>query len=110
MNDLIQESCQPQPEGSAALEQDGILQLHTHIPAWAIDSTQNYISRDFKFKNYYETMAFVNAIAWVAHQEDHHPEITVTYNSCRINYSTHSVGGLSRNDFICAAKIDALTY
>lgn len=92
------------------MRQDEISPLQTHAPDWSVDSAQNYISRDFKFKNYYETMAFVNAVAWIAHQEDHHPEITVTYNSCNINYSTHSVGGLSRNDFICAAKIDALTH
>jgi 4a-hydroxytetrahydrobiopterin dehydratase len=68
--------------------------------------------RQFDFKNYYRTLAFVNAVAWVAHTEDHHPEMTVTYNRCTVRYNTHSVnagrGGLSINDFICAARIDTL--
>ena len=75
---------------------------------WSIDASGKEISRSFKFKNYYQTMAFVNAMAWVAHAEDHHPDIEVGYNRCLIRYSTHSVGGLSENDFICSEKIDAL--
>jgi 4a-hydroxytetrahydrobiopterin dehydratase len=75
---------------------------------WSIGDSGKEISRTFKFSNYYETMAFVNAMAWVAHAEDHHPDIEVSYNRCHIRYSTHSVGGLSENDFICSAKIDAL--
>ena len=66
------------------------------------------IRKTFSFKNYYETMAFVNASAWVSHREDHHPDMMVGYNQCRVTYSTHAVGGLSENDFICAAKLDAL--
>ena len=66
------------------------------------------ISKTYSFKNYYQTIAFVNAIAWVSHREDHHPDLAVTYNTCRVSYSTHSVDGLSTNDFICAAQIDAL--
>lgn len=66
------------------------------------------IQRTFQFKNYYQTIAFVNALAWVAHAQDHHPDLVVSYNRCVVNYSTHSVGGLSENDFICAARIDAL--
>lgn len=66
------------------------------------------ISKTYPFKNYYQTIAFVNAVAWMAHREDHHPDLTVTYNSCRVDYSTHDIGGLSINDFNCAAKVDAL--
>jgi len=66
------------------------------------------IAKQFSFKNYYETMAFVNATAWISHRQDHHPDLEVGYNKVRVLYSTHSVGGLSENDFICAAKIDAL--
>lgn len=65
--------------------------------------------REFRFDNYYATMAFVNAVAWIAHQQDHHPELTVGYNRCIVRYVTHSANGISLNDFICAAKIDALT-
>lgn len=80
------------------------------VPGWCEEN--NRIIKAFKFKNYYETLAFMNAIAYVIHAEDHHPEITLTYNNCLIKFDTHSVndgrGGLSINDFICAAKIDAI--
>lgn len=62
----------------------------------------------FKFKNYYQTMAFVNAVAWLSHREDHHPDLAVGYNHCLVVYMTHAIQGLSENDFICAAKIDGL--
>lgn len=76
-------------------------------PDWALAGDSKSISRTFKFKNYYDTMAFVNVVAMVAHQQDHHPEMTITYNTCRVEFSTHSVGGLSLNDFVCAAKVDS---
>ena len=72
------------------------------------ESADNRLTKTFSFGNYYETMAFVNAVAWISHREDHHPDIEVGYNKCRVRYSTHSVGGLSENDFICAAKIEML--
>ena len=75
---------------------------------WSSIEDGKGIQRTFRFKNYYQTIAFVNALAWVAHAEDHHPDLAVGYNRCTVNYSTHSVGGLSENDFICAARIDAL--
>ena len=65
-------------------------------------------AKTFNFKNYYETMAFVNALAYMAHREDHHPDLGVHYNRCVVRYSTHDVGGLSENDFICAAKAEEL--
>lgn len=68
----------------------------------------NAIRKTYSFTNYYETMAFVNMTAWVSHKEDHHPDIHVGYNQCQIEYFTHAIGGLSENDFICAAKIDTL--
>lgn len=77
-------------------------------PAWMLSDSSNQITRTFKFNDYYQTIAFVNVIAWIANQQDHHPELNVSYNRCRIVYSTHAIGGLSENDFICAAKIDAL--
>ncbi|CAN5826318.1 4a-hydroxytetrahydrobiopterin dehydratase [soil metagenome] len=79
-------------------------------PGWAQDGTR--IVKTFQFKNYYETLAFINAIAYVVHAEDHHPELTVTFNRCVIKFDTHTVnqgkGGISENDFICAAKVDAI--
>jgi 4a-hydroxytetrahydrobiopterin dehydratase len=76
---------------------------------WSLSDEQQ-IRRTFRFKNYYHTISFVNAVAWVANQEDHHPDLEVGYNRCMVKFSTHSVGGLSENDFICAARIDALLH
>jgi 4a-hydroxytetrahydrobiopterin dehydratase len=76
------------------------------LAGWTV--SDNVLAKDFKFGNYYETMAFVNLVAWISHREDHHPDLFVGYNRCRVAYSTHSVGGLSKNDFICAARVDAL--
>ncbi|HHJ17933.1 MAG TPA: 4a-hydroxytetrahydrobiopterin dehydratase [Gammaproteobacteria bacterium] len=75
---------------------------------WSLSEDGLVLQRGFRFRDYYQTIAFVNALAWVAHREDHHPDLEVGYNRCVVNYSTHSVGGLSENDFICAARIDAL--
>ena len=84
--------------------------IKQHLPEisseWKLAKDGKSISRTFKFKNYHDTMAFVNVVAMVAHQQDHHPEMIVTYNTCRVEFSTHSVDGLSMNDFICAAKVD----
>jgi 4a-hydroxytetrahydrobiopterin dehydratase len=66
------------------------------------------IEKTFGFDDYHHTMAFVNAVAWIAHAEDHHPDLAVSYNRCVVRFNTHSVGGISVNDFICAAKVDAL--
>jgi 4a-hydroxytetrahydrobiopterin dehydratase len=75
---------------------------------WRLEAGDREISRTFVFGNYYQTMAFVNALAWIAHAEDHHPDIEVGYSRCHVRYSTHAIGGLSENDFICAARLDAL--
>ncbi len=64
--------------------------------------------REFRFGNYYETIAFVNALAFIVHAQDHHPDLAVSFNRCEVRFNTHSVGGVSENDFICAAKTDAL--
>ncbi|MGB5397271.1 MAG: 4a-hydroxytetrahydrobiopterin dehydratase [Gammaproteobacteria bacterium] len=102
---LADRQCQHKP---AALDGDAITLLLSEIDQdWQLAADKQSIQREFKFKNYYETMAFVNVVAMIAHQQDHHPEMSVSYNRCRVDYSTHSVGGLSDYDFICAAKIDA---
>lgn len=76
-------------------------------PGWELNTERQTVSHEFSFKNYYQTMAFVNVVAQVAHQQDHHPDLLVSYNRCKVTYSTHSVNGLSIKDFICAAKINA---
>lgn len=105
---LAEQRCQACAPGTLPLERAQANDLLARIPGWEINAAGLEISRGFKFKNYYETMAFVNAVAWVAHAEDHHPDLEVGYNRCLVRFSTHSVGGLSLNDFICAAKISAL--
>lgn len=75
---------------------------------WSLDENGKSIEREFRFADFYGTIAFVNAIAWIAHREDHHPDLQVGYNRCVVRYTTHAIDGLSDNDFICAAKIDAL--
>ena len=89
-----------------ALTSDEIRTELSKLKDWQLDNGQ--ITRTFTFKNHYETMAFVNATAWISHREDHHPDLVVGYNRCTVRYSTHDVGGLSQKDFACAAKIEAL--
>lgn len=102
--DLANKQCKPCEGGIPALTQPEIDKLL--IPGWEQQGAA--ISRTYQFKDYYQTIAFVNAVAWMTHKENHHPDLAVSYNSCRVAYSTHAIGGLSENDFICAAKVDAL--
>jgi 4a-hydroxytetrahydrobiopterin dehydratase len=103
---LASRHCQPCKGGTDPLTPEQAQILLQSLVAWTLEA--DHISKTFRFKNYYETIAFVNALAWVAHQEDHHPDLVVAYRTCTVRYATHSIGGLSENDFICAAKIDAL--
>lgn len=104
--DLATKTCKPCEGGVPPLQQDEISRLLKELNNW--QQIGKEIAKTYEFKNFYETMAFVNAIAWISHREDHHPDMEVGYNRCRMRYSTHAIGGLSENDFICAAKIDAL--
>jgi len=108
MSELENKRCKPCEKGTAPLQADAVKTMLEKVTDWSLEGESKEISRRFRFKNYYETMAFVNAAAWIAHQEDHHPDMEVGYNRCHIRYSTHAIGGLSENDFICAAKINAL--
>ncbi|MBC8118147.1 MAG: 4a-hydroxytetrahydrobiopterin dehydratase [Burkholderiaceae bacterium] len=92
-------------KGSAMGEAQIAAQLRV-VDQWALDA--NALARTYHFNNYYETLAFVNALAYVVHREDHHPELRVTYNQCGVRFNTHSVNGISENDFISAAKADAI--
>ena len=105
MSDLAIRHCAP-CEGGAALPDITARELLTQLKGWEISNGK--LVKTFAFKNYYETMTFVNALAWVSHKEDHHPELRVHYNKCEVRYDTHSVNGLTENDFICAAKAGAL--
>src|SRR5436190_20511865 len=105
-SDLPTQHCKPCKPGTPALNSSEVSRLLKSLKGWSLGD--GAISREFKFKNFYETMAFVNAVAFIANREDHHPDMEVGYNRCLVKYSTHSVGGLTQNDFICAAKVDAL--
>lgn len=72
------------------------------------DGADVAIEKTYSFVNYYETMAFVNAVALIAHQQDHHPDLKVSYNRCHVRFNTHDVGGVSATDFDCARRVDAL--
>jgi len=108
MPKLSENTCKPCHSDDKPLSGDKVVAMLTQLDQWEKNDQSDAITRSFRFKNYYETISFVNALAWIAHQEDHHPDIEVSYNRCRVNFSTHSIGGLSDNDFICAAKIDNL--
>jgi 4a-hydroxytetrahydrobiopterin dehydratase len=104
--DLTNKKCTSCEGGTSPLPQDEINKLLKQLDGWM--QNDRMIGKLFEFKNYYQTMAFVNALAWISHREDHHPDLNVGYNKCHVAYSTHAIGGLSENDFICAAKVDAL--
>ncbi len=103
---LTERSCQACEGGVLPLGQQDIDRFLVGLTGWTQSGSE--LHKTYEFKNYYETMAFVNATAWVSHRENHHPDLEVGYKQCRVRYSTHAIGGLSENDFICAAKIDAL--
>lgn len=106
-SELLQKKCRHQDAG---LDDAQVAQYLSAVDGWTVEDGK--IVKSFAFKNYYRTLAFVNAVAWVVHGEDHHPELVVTYNRCTVKFNTHSVnggrGGISENDFILAAKVDAL--
>ena len=108
MTKLCTKQCVPCEGGVPALSADEAAKLGKEVPLWTISLDIKTIHRDFNFNDFHQTMAFVNALAWIAHGENHHPDLEVHYSSCRVLFTTHAIGGLSENDFICAAKIDKL--
>ncbi len=106
MNELARKKCKPCEGGVAPLSPEQVKPMLKGLDGWALED--GAIAKTYRFRNYFETMAFVNAAAWVSHREDHHPDLLVGYGQCRVSYVTHAIGGLSENDFICAAKLDAL--
>lgn len=105
---LRAQHCVPRKGKEAGL---GHLEVRAYLellPDWNLAAGKGEIYKEFQFADYFHTMAFVNAVASIAHREDHHPDLEVGYNRCLTRYSTHDVGGLSLNDFICAAKVEDL--
>jgi 4a-hydroxytetrahydrobiopterin dehydratase len=108
MSDLLTKHCQACEGLTESLNAEQIQNLMPQLQNWRVDDDNTIITKQFKFKDFYETMAFINAFAFMAHKENHHPDINFGYNYCEVNYTTHALNGLSHNDFICAAKVDAL--
>ncbi len=108
MTDLAKKRCVACTGDTPRVAPDEVTRLLGTLPGYKADLLVGSISKGYEFKDFYETMAFVNAVAYIAHTEDHHPDLAVSYSRCVVTYSTHAIGGLSENDFICAAKIEAL--
>ena len=100
------EHCKPCEGGVRPLNEKEILARLSFLKGWKVQDGK--ITKTYSFKNYYETIAFVNATAWISNQENHHPDLVVLYNECQVSYITHAIDGLSVNDFICADQIDML--
>ena len=104
--DLARKKCKPCEGGVAPLTQAQIKPMLKGLKGWIVEDGK--LAKVYPFTNYYQTMAFVNALAWISHREDHHPALVVADPQVRVEYMTHAIGGLSENDFICAAKADSL--
>jgi 4a-hydroxytetrahydrobiopterin dehydratase len=105
-SELAQKHCKACAGDTKPFSEDEIRQYLKKVDSW--DYSQGNITKTFKFKNYYRTVAFVNAVAWIAHREDHHPDIEFGYRTCRVSFRTHAIDGISENDFIAAAKVNAM--
>jgi 4a-hydroxytetrahydrobiopterin dehydratase len=108
IDELRHERCVPRKGSEHLTPRTQIDELLALLPGWSLAEDGKSIVKDYAFKNFYRTMAFVNAIAWIANDQDHHPDMEVGYGHCKVRYNTHDVGGLSRNDFICAARVEGL--
>ena len=109
MSELNERTCKPCEGGVAPLTRAAAEALARQLSReWVLSTEGPYLRREFRFKDFYRTMSFVNALAHIANIEDHHPDLEIGYNYCRVQYTTHAIKGLSENDFICAAKIDRI--
>ncbi|MEE2657842.1 MAG: 4a-hydroxytetrahydrobiopterin dehydratase [Candidatus Latescibacterota bacterium] len=104
--ELTSKVCQPCEGGVDPMTPEEIGAKLDQVEEW--EYTDGYLARSFSFNNYYQTISFVNAVAWVANRERHHPVLEVQFRSCTVKYWTHAINGISENDFICAAKINQL--
>lgn len=107
-DELRSESCKRLKGESHRLDGDQLAELLKAVPHWSVMNDGDIIGRDFHFDDFLSALAFANALGWMAERENHHPDLELGWGYCRVRFSTHDVGGLSRNDFICAAKVDAL--
>lgn len=105
---LADDHCSPLKGAGHRLDREAVERALAELPGWELDADGGRLRREFAFADYYRTLAFVNALAFVAHREDHHPDLGVHYNRCVVEFSTHDCGGVTRNDLICAARASAL--
>jgi 4a-hydroxytetrahydrobiopterin dehydratase len=105
MSNLLHQRCTALT-GGTPMSEAAVRDHLAQVSGWHLNN--GAIEKTYSFKNYHETISFVNALAWICNTEDHHPDLVVTYDRCVVRFNTHSVGGISVNDFICAAKADAL--
>ncbi len=103
---LAEQKCVPCHSDMPPLKHEQAVELGKQVPRWTLKDKE--LEREFKLKNFREAINFLNKVAEIAEQEDHHPDIYISYNKVRLNLSTHNIGGLSKNDFILAAKIDKI--
>lgn len=106
--DLTDRHCEPCEGGVAPMERKAAEEMLREVEGWSLSEDGKMISRRFEFRGFYRTMAFINAMAWVVNNEGHHPDFSAGYNYCEVGFTTHAIDGLSENDFICAAKLNAL--
>jgi len=106
MMELSRQTCGHIPEGTPAFTNEEVGQHLARLPGWAVE--RGKLTKTFSFANHYESGAFANAVVWISHRQDHHPDINLGYSKVTVSYSTHTVNGLSVNDFICAARVEAL--
>jgi len=106
--ELARQHCQPRKGKEHALDRAQIDQLLAQAPGWQLAPDGAAIAKDFRFPDFRHTLGFINAVGFMANHEDHHPDIEAGYGHCRLLWSTHDVGGLSLNDFVCAARVEAL--
>lgn len=108
MNELLQKKCAPCEGGTEPMTQEETEQYISNVPEWSLNDAGTAIQREFSFKGFKGALFFVNGVAAIAEREDHHPDISISYNKVQLTLTTHAIGGLSENDFILASKIDNL--
>ena len=106
--DLSNRHCVPCEGGVTPMARTEAAATLAEIPDWELSEDNKSIHRRFEFKGFYKCMSFINAMAWIANAENHHPDFSAGYNFCEVTFTTHAIDGLSENDFICAAKINVL--
>ena len=108
IRNLADQHCMPCDDTTEVIDRNTAMSYLQQLPEWGLSDDGKMISRRFEFKGFLSTISFINAMAWLVNREDHHPDFRAGYNYCEVGFMTHAIGGLSENDFICAAKVSAL--